>query len=210
MDNTKTSERLYTELFASASSKKKQTSLTNIKKACDDLSSQYNKLSPASIGQHCEKRWGTPKEQSIRNNIGYVQYISVREDERPKINMTKEQEVPIVKDQDAQAIIDILRDEIKDLKRSIKNLKSGMRQIAPKDIDKYISENLQDDSNINDDEKQSNHMLVQQSSECEIAQIVEALNENLLEKYCQITIEYKNGAIFNKVTGATYWESQND
>lgn len=209
MDNMKTSEKLYTELFASASSKKKQTSLVNIKKACDALSSKYNKLNPASIGQHCEKRWGTPKEQSIRNNIGYVQYISAREDERPKINITKEQEIPVVKDQAAQAIIDLLKDEIKDLKRSIKNLKSGMRQIAPIDIDKYIAENLQYPSTDNA-EKQSNHMLVQQNTECEIAQIIEALNKNLLEKYCQITIEYKNGVIFNKVTGATYWESQND
>ncbi|HHD78993.1 MAG TPA: hypothetical protein ENK98_05080 [Epsilonproteobacteria bacterium] len=210
MDNTKTSEKLYTELFASASSKKKQTSLANIKKACDTLSSKYNKLTPASIGKYCQNKWETPKEQSIRNNIDYVQYISARENERPKVNLIKDQDVPVVKDQAAQAIIDILRDEIKDLKRSIKNLKSGMRQIAPKDIDEYISENLQDDSNINDDEKQSNHMLVQQNTECEITQVVEALNKNLLEKYCQITIEYKNGVIFNKVTGTTYWKSQND
>ncbi|WP_373032385.1 hypothetical protein [Sulfurovum sp.] len=206
----KKSDQLYNELYDLATSEKKKTSISNIKKACDTLASKHNKITVASVGQYCVKAWKTPKAQSIRNDKGYVQYINAREEERPKLGPAKDKETPIiVKDQAAQAVIDILQDEIKELKRSISNLKNGIRQIAPIDIDKFISENLRGDSTPQDLlKKHSSNETNKETTiyDTLIIEIIEALNKQLLKKYCQISIDYKNGVIFNSDTGATYWE----
>jgi len=212
MENEKKSDQLYSKLYDSAVSKKKKTSISNIKKACDVLASKYNKLSPASIGTYCEKAWGTPREQSIRNNQDYVQYIIARENERPKVKVTDKEAPIVVNDQAVQAIIDMLQDEIKELKRSISNLKSGMRQIAPVDIDKFISENLRGDTTPQDLIKKDANSVkgkITEISDTLILEIIEALNEQLLEKYFQTSIDYKNATIFNQKTGAVYWKNTN-
>jgi len=214
MNETQESEALYNELYNSATSKKKQTSIFNIKKACNALATKQNKITPASIGKYCEKAWGTPREQSIRNNKNYVRYISKREEERPKSLVVVDSEAPIiVKDQAAQAVIDILQNEIKGLNMALSNLKKGMRQIAPIDIDKFITDNLKGDINFQDIIKEPSTIeTVQNTVKCQILikEIVETLNKHLLEKYCQVSIDFKNDVIFNKDTGATYWEAPKD
>jgi len=211
MTNIEKSEQIYSKLYDSASSKKRQISLNNIKKACTALALKYHKLTPATIGKYCEKAWGTPREQSIRNNSEYVQYISIREDERPKTIIQKEEAPIIVKDQAAQVIIDVLSDEIKDLKKTISNLKNGMRQIAPIDIDKFISHSFKMNSSPIDLLKQNPNLKQESTLNCEtlLTEVVYALNQQLLEKYYQVSIDYKNGIIFNKNTGTTYWKNKN-
>jgi len=212
MNNTQTAEQIYSKSYNSASSKKKKNSILNIKKACDALALKYNKLTPASIGSHCVKAWGTPHEQSIRNNKSYVEYIFARENERLKAVIANDKESPIiVKDQAAQAIINILQDEKKELKKSISNLKKGIRQIAPIDIDKFIVENLQGDNNLQDLIKRPLVLTnTHDTARCrtQIKEIVKSLNEQLLEKYCQVLIDYKNDVIFNKNTGTIYWKNK--
>jgi len=211
MNETQESEVLYNELYNSATSKKKQTSIFNIKKACNALATKQNKITPASIGKYCEKAWGTPREQSIRNNKNYVGYISKREEERPKNIVLVDNEAPIiVKDQAAQAVIDILQNEIKELRKSLSNLKKGMRQIAPIDIDKFITDNLKGDTNLQDIIKEPSVIGSPQNSvECQIQieEIIEALNKHFLQKYHQVTLVYKNDVIYNNDTGAVYWKT---
>ena len=209
------SEKLYNSLYLPATSKKKLTTLNNIKKACDDLSLKYNKITVTTVSKYCELKWGTPRAQSIRNNVEYVQYIDAREEEREKIEYKRVEEVEvIVKDQAAKAIINALKIENKNLKGSIKNIKEGVRQMSPIDIDKFIAEHIK----IQDEYKD---LLTVNSNKLEasidtskkeevISEIVKELNKNLLEKYCDISIDYKNGAIFNKSTGAIYWKDRKD
>jgi hypothetical protein len=211
----KESDFLYEILFKSAASKKK-TTLSNIKNACNHLENNAKKLSPASVGNFCFKKYGTPREQSIRNNPEeFVKYIELREKERTKIIVDhfNSDEPILVKDQAAQLIINKLQEEKKDLNRTISNLKKGMRQISPIDIDRYISENLGEINKPSDLVSSTNMDITSQENvnhdtltELLIKDIVKELNKNVLEKYSEISIDYKNGKIFNNLTGVVYWE----
>ena len=210
----KESEALYQVIY-NASKLKRRRALSNIKKACDSLEKNSRKLTIALIGRFCEKKFKEPQTQSIRNVPEYKKYIKLREKERNKIKTEKidYEEHIIVKDQSAQAIIDILQDEIKVLKKRLSSLKSGMRQIVPVDIDKFISENFGVSNPPCDlitssykDNRMEKNIEVSLQIDLILKDIVEVLNKNLYEKYSNISIEYKNDKIFNKLTGTIYWE----
>jgi len=213
----KMSEILYEKIYNSASSKRKNA-LNKIKKACDFLENDSKKLTVALVGRYCESKFKEPQTQSIRNSDKYVKYIKLREEERNKVNKDQinYEESIIVKDQSAQAIINMLQEEIKILNKSIQNLKKGTRQISPIDIDKFISESFGKTNPPQDlisfsisNNYGKNDIKHTQQIDLILEDVTETLNFNILEKYSDISIDYKNGKIFNKITGTIYWEKRN-
>jgi len=69
MTSISVSQQFYENVVANSSEPKRLASLDRIKSACDALEklSKADSYTVSDIGKYCEKEWGGPKAQSIRN-----------------------------------------------------------------------------------------------------------------------------------------------
>jgi hypothetical protein len=74
-------ESLYKKIYTNGTMKLKR-SLETIKRVCDDFEERQLKIFVASIGHECDRRYPSPKLQSIRNNKSLISYIELREKEQ--------------------------------------------------------------------------------------------------------------------------------
>lgn len=137
----KISETIFRELNSTSKSELRRKSLASIKEACDLLDSGKARITVASIGRICQKQYGGPKSQSIRNSTDLMRYVKARAEEQTlhKMNVRESADL-VITDQKTKAFVAILQEELYEARQAKTRIISAIRNLHGIDIDKLVAQ----------------------------------------------------------------------
>jgi hypothetical protein len=117
-------------------------SLKRIKEVCDDIIAHGGRIYVSIVGKRCEKKFGWPKAQSIRNKPKTLnKYVEIREAERRKPVVKSDQGIlQTISDPKIRAYILLLEAANQDMTNENARLLKAFNNIAPLEIDKAIAQ----------------------------------------------------------------------
>lgn len=142
------SNDLYQNLIENSSGVKRQISLERLKEACDKLEKPVKAAvyTIADVGRFCERMWGGPKTQSIRNSPEVLErYVKVRigeftEKSGPRADQTSggKKQLNLAEPAVAQQQYMLALAEIEQLRAEVSRLKADVSRYAPMTTDQLI------------------------------------------------------------------------
>jgi hypothetical protein len=142
----KISETIFNDLKSTAKSQQRLQSLENIKKVCDILDDARASITPASVGRVCQKQYGGPKSQSIRNSPDeLLKYIRARSNEQVLPNSEAKKTEMEIEDPRVKAFVSLLQEELYQERAAKKRMIAALRNLYPLDIDELISRGFSND-----------------------------------------------------------------
>ena len=183
----------YDSLKQSIKAKPGLQTLERVKEACDTLEADKVKITVASVGQHCELHYGTPKEASIRNLKPIVAYIKERVEEQKRSEQVQE-DTKGISDPVALAYVNTLEARARIAERKFSVLKKFVAtQVPPLDIDKFLAET---------DPKQFSHLIVE-AKKPEPSKLLKEIGNILTDeaRLAEFGLELYKGAIRHKING---------
>lgn len=148
MDNKPVSQQFYENLVENSIDAKRVVSLERIKEACDALEKQAKSktYTVADIGRYCERQWGGPKSQSIRNAPEVLEkYVKIRITEHseglsltPNSSLKNRKALNFSDPSLAQQQYMLALAEIEQLKKTIFRLKADVDRYAPLTTDQLL------------------------------------------------------------------------
>ncbi|WP_343725869.1 gamma-mobile-trio protein GmtX [Herbaspirillum huttiense] len=143
------SDDFYNNLLANSADAKRLISLERLKTACDALEKQpkASEYTVADIGRYCERQWGGPKSQSIRNAPDVLKkYVELRITEHteklgPQPNQPSigKRQLNMADPAIAQQQFQLALAEIHQLKAEVARLKADVQNYAPLTPDQLVS-----------------------------------------------------------------------
>lgn len=143
------SQQFYENVVANTTEPKRLTSLERVKGACDalDKQSKTKSFNLADVGRYCEKQWGGPKTQSIRNSTDILErYVKLRIAEHAEsLAMSPNASIPEGKGLNladpalAQQQYMLALAEIEQLRREVTRLKADVDHYAPMTTEQLLA-----------------------------------------------------------------------
>ena len=144
MNNAALFKSTYDELIAATKNARQRTSLERIQAACDYLSENGIKITPASVEAYCHDRsWDGPKAQSIRNSKdALLRYLQLRRSGQTLAPAKKNQSnEPVIADESLRAYVQLLKQE-RDMAIAEKNrIEQGVRSLPGFNLDDLLRTN---------------------------------------------------------------------
>lgn len=183
----------YQALKNSIKAKPGLQTLERVKEACDTLETDQVEITVATVGQHCELNYGTPKEGSIRNLKPIVAYIKERNKEQA-LSQQIQEDTKNISDPVALAYVQALEARAKIAERNFSTLKKFVAtQVPPLDIDKFLAEA---------DTQQFSH-LMREGKKPEPSKTLKEIGGILTnpERLAEFGLEIHKGALRHKING---------
>jgi hypothetical protein len=141
MESTKEdkSDSVYEELIASIANPRQRESLDRIKAASDYLKKAEIKISLARIEHYCIDRWNGPKAQSIRNSTETLfRYVNSCIASQRLPGDVARKGPPEISDESIRLYVEVILQELKDVKADRDRIKAGLRTIPGISVDRLL------------------------------------------------------------------------
>lgn len=196
------SEEFYNNLLANSTDAKRLTSLERLRTACDALEKQpkASAYSVADVGRHCERQWGGPKAQSIRNARDVLEkYVKLRIAEhteklgpRAGSHPSGRRLLNLADPAVAQQQFQLALAEIDQLRAEVARLKVDVQNYAPLTPDQLVSLAKGDET--------TGRGPAQVVPPADVLSAIDALLDPQRLRGCELVVD-AHGYLVNEVTG---------